>query len=269
MNLRDELIKSLIDANISSPRLEADIILRHCAPNYPIFTDEEYRKTKEFLARRISHEPIDKIIGIKGFYKHDFIVSKDVLSPRPDTETLVESALELVNKNDKFNIIDLGTGSGCILLSILKECVNATGIGIDISSKALDIAIQNAQKLEVTKRVSFYNKSWLELDKSFGLFDIIVSNPPYIPKNEIDDLDIEVKEYDPRGALTDENDGLDCYRQIANIAPLILKDEGYLLLEVGYNQSEDVCNIFSRNNFKIHKIVPDLSGINRCIILKK
>ena len=85
MNLRDELIKSLIDANISSPRLEADIILRHCAPNYPIFSDEEYRRAKEFLARRISHEPIDKIIGIKGFYKYDFIVSKDVLSPRPDT----------------------------------------------------------------------------------------------------------------------------------------------------------------------------------------
>ena len=269
MNLRDKLIKSLIEASIPSPRLEADIILRYCAPNFPEYTDEEYKKIKDFLERRTNHEPIDKIIGIKEFYKYEFIVSRDVLSPRPDTEILVESTLELVNKNNNFKIIDLGTGSGCILLSILKECTNATGVGIDISPKALDIANQNAKKLEVTNRVYFYNNSWLELDKSFGLFDIVVSNPPYIPKSEIDSLDIEVKKYDPLCALTDENDGLDCYRQIANIAPLILKDDGFLLLEVGYNQSEEVCNIFSKNNFKTHKIVPDLSGINRCIILKK
>jgi len=269
MTLREEIIGELIKGKISSPRLEADIILKAVAPDYPQMTSQEEQKAREYLHRRLAHEPLDKIIGQKEFYKFVFKVNQNVLSPRPDTEILVEKALELLPQNNPFRILDLGTGSGCILLSLLKEREQANGVGVDVSEKALEVAQENAENLGVKARTTFVNKSWQEKGFVTGLFDMIVSNPPYIPSAEIKTLDEEVKTYDPKSALDGGKDGLKCYRDIAEIISPLLQDGGYILLEVGYNQARDVADIFTKKQLKLIEIAQDLSGIERCVILKK
>ena len=269
MSLRDEIISQLVQAKISSPRLESDILLKKYAPEYPQYSKEEELELKRAVNRRANHEPLDKIIGYKEFYKYTFSVDSNVLSPRPDTEILLEKALSLIDDSKECNILDLGTGSGCILLSLLKERPKALGVGVDISAKALVKAAENALNLQVGNRVNFINKSWTEEDFIQSEFDVIVSNPPYIPSKEIETLDIEVKKYDPISALDGGDSGLNCYEEIAKITPCLLKKDGYILLEVGYNQANDVAKIFQRNGMSLVEIAKDLSGINRCIILKK
>ena len=268
MDIRQDFISSLIEVKISSPRLEADIIIKHSMPNYPSYTSRELEQAKAMLARRLNHEPLDKIIGKRGFYKYEFKVNSQVLSPRPDTEILVERAISLIDKDKNNQVLDLGTGSGCIVLSILKDCPKVMATAVDISSKSLEIARQNALELEVDNRVEFIEGSWNDIQFT-SQYDVIVSNPPYIPTKEIDMLDVEVKRYDPMHALDGGEDGLDCYRQIAKISYDLLKKDGYIFLEVGYNQAELVNEIFKQNKFIPYEIVKDLSSINRCVILKK
>ena len=268
MDLRDELIQALIAAKVSSPRLETDIILKNVAPDYPEISVAEISQAREMLKRRLNHEPLDKIIGYREFYKYRFKVSSDVLTPRPDTEILVEEALSLIPVDKPCRILDLGTGSGCILLSLLKERPKAHGVGVDKSAAALTIAKENALGLGVENRVEFINKSWNEIEWN-NKFDIIVSNPPYIPTEEIETLEPEVKDYDPLMALDGGPSGLDCYKEIAAIAPQIMSDNACLLFEVGYNQANEVVNICKSTGLKLIKIAQDLAGINRCIILKK
>ncbi len=269
MSLRDEFIQQLVRAKINSPRLEADIIIQNSMPNYPEYNSKEHELATSYLQKRCNHEPLDKIIGKKEFYKSTFIVNNNVLSPRPDTEILVESTLDLIPIDAKYNILDLGTGSGCILLSLLLDRKNCIGTGVDISIDALAIAKQNAQNLKLENRVKFINKSWTDDNFINQKFDIIVSNPPYIPSQEITLLDTEVKLHDPMLALDGGIDGYDCYKQIAKIAPLILNKNGYIILEGGYNQAEDIENIFIKQGFRSVEIIKDLAQINRCIILKK
>lgn len=269
MTLREEIISSLVDKKIPSPRLETDIILKHAAPNYPEISKAEENLARTMLHRRLQNEPLDKIIGKKEFFKSVFEVNSDVLSPRPDTEILVEGALELIPEDKSLNVLDLGTGSGCILLSLLSERPQCVGIGIDASLKAIKTAMRNAKNLNLTARTSFVNKSWEEEGFVNETYDIIVSNPPYIPTEDIAELETEVKNYDPLTALDGGKDGLECYRQIAKITPLILKKSGYILLEVGYNQAKSVEEIFQNQGLKPVKMLKDLAGINRCVILKK
>lgn len=269
MNLRDELIEALIAEHIPSPRLEADIILRHAAPNYPDISEMELKKVREILSRRVNHEPLDKIFGLREFYKYTFQVNQNVLSPRPETEILVEKALEMIPKNSPCEILDMGTGSGCILLSLLKERPLSHGVGVDISPSALDVAAKNANLLGVEKQVRWINSSWTTAQLPYDTFDVIVSNPPYIETSEIPTLSPEVKNYDPLSALDGGEDGLFCYREIAKLVPLLLKKEGYIFLEVGINQAESVNHIFKMAGLKPVEIVSDLAGINRCVILKK
>ncbi len=269
MALRDDLITALAAAQIPSPRLEAGIILQHAAPAYPEMSPQEEVVARAMLKRRLNHEPLDKIIGSREFYKYVFKVNNNVLSPRPDTEILLESALELIPSETPFRILDLGTGSGCILLSLLKERPAAVGVGLDISAAALDVAVENAAVLGVSARVKFINQSWNSADFGVEEFDIIVSNPPYIPAAEIPTLEREVREYDPLTALDGGKDGYKCYREIAAQAPLILQNGGYILLESGIGQAEKIMEIFAAAGLKPVKTVPDLAGINRCVILKK
>ncbi len=267
MEYREEIIATLIQAAIPSPRLETNIILKFFAPNYPLITPEEKEKIAEALRRRQNHEPLDKIIGKKEFYKSTFKVSCNVLSPRPDTEVLVENALKLIEDNKSYCILDLGTGTGCILLSIIKERPYCQGIGVDISLKAIKIAEENAREIGITKAVRFINKDWNNLVLSN--VDMVVSNPPYISKAEIENLSKDVKDYDPLLALDGGEDGLQCYRDIARKTSDFLKDKGYILLEVGYNQAEAVKNIFIKQGFKFIAVKKDLGGIDRCVILQK
>lgn len=268
-NLREELIAALVKAGISSPRLETDIILKYAVPLYPKITEAEQEKALTMLQRRLNHEPLDKIIGEREFYKSVFKVNQNVLTPRPDTEILVEEAINLLQEKQSGIVLDLGTGSGCILLSILQECSCMKGIGVDISEKALDVAKENAQRLGVEDRCTFQNCSWQQLEIANESIDMIVTNPPYIASQEIETLETEVKDYDPRVALDGGVDGYKCYQEIAKIAPNILKKGGYILIEAGVEQAQKISEIFEKEGLVLHKIVKDLGGINRCVILKK
>ncbi len=269
MNLREEIISALIKAKIPSPRMETDIILKHAAPEYPEISEQEKQTIMLMVSRRSRHEPLDKIIGEKEFYKSVFKVTGDVLSPRPDTEILVEEAINLLGAKKNGIVLDLGTGSGCILLSILQECQQLQGIGVDISAKAIEIAQINAQRLDVESRCTFINSSWKELEIEKESIDVVVTNPPYIASAEIEELEEEVKSYDPKTALDGGKDGYDCYKEIAEIVPEILKKEGYILIEAGIGQSEKIAEIFENKGLRLKGIVKDLGGINRCVIMKK
>ena len=274
-----ECIKKLQAANIAMPRLEARMLwaeVLQCTPsevyeNTPL-TDAQKEQISAMLERRLSHEPMDKILGHREFYKADFKVNTDVLSPRPDTETLVESALNFLPLETTAKILDLGTGSGCIIISLLAERIKAHGVAVDISPAALAVAKENAEHLDVCNRLNFICADWFQPDFATLMtdkFDIIVSNPPYIPSADIAGLDDEVKNYDPQTALDGGADGYDCYRRIAELAPNLLKDGGLLILEAGYNQAENIRKICEENNMFHLRTVKDLADINRCVIMKK
>ena len=236
------------------------------------FSSEQEEKIKKIAEERANGKPMDKILGVKSFYKNDFIVDENVLSPRPDTEILVEKAIEIIKKYKLKNLLDMGIGSGCILFSIVEDCSEINGVGIDTSDKALRIAEKNRKKLGLQDRTGLAQKSWNDSDFTeffSDKFDIIVSNPPYIPQKDEKTLMPEVINYDPAIALFGGNDGLDEYRNIAKKAPQILKDDGWLLLEVGITQAEDVRQIFEKERFLYIETVKDLAGIERCIIFKK
>lgn len=239
-----------------------------------IFLNEiELRKFSKMLARLEQGEPVSKIIGRRGFWKHEFVVDKNVLDPRPETELIIESVLaRFVDMALPLRFLDIGTGSGCILLSLLSEFKNATGIGIDISKRAIAIAEKNKEKLGID-RATFVNVGWNEVLNSDDIstdIDIIVSNPPYICTGEIRSLSESVRKYDPRIALDGGVDGLEKYNEIAVIAKEVLKksraQDKYIFLEVGYNQANDVKNILEKNDFKNIFSEKDLSGIDRVIV---
>ena len=274
-----QIIQKLAQAKIANPRLEARLLLAEvlrCNP-IEIYTGIEVsadtiRKTEVLLEQRLKHKPLDKILGHREFYKYDFTVNEDVLSPRPDTEILAEAALEILQGIPEPKILDLGCGSGCIIETLLKETPQATGCAVDISEKALAVARQNADNLAIGERLRFVNVSWFNpnfTDIIGEKFDMIVSNPPYIPTAEIKGLEVEVKDYDPLLALDGGNSGYDSYEQIAQTAPELLKNGGYILLESGFGQAQKIADIFTAQGLKLLEIVNDLAGIERCVILQK
>jgi release factor glutamine methyltransferase len=206
------------------------------------------------IARRTAHEPISHILGKRAFWAHDFVVSPAVLDPRPDTETLIEAALAVPFER----VLDMGTGSGCILISLLAERTNASGLGIDISNDALEIAQINANKIEVSARAAFQISDWFSNIE--GTFDIIVSNPPYIDAKAYQNLDVGVLEFEPKIALTPGGDGLEPYRILAAQAHDYLEPEGWLMVEIGFDQGETVPEIFKQNGWIDPKGVSDLNG---------
>lgn len=269
----NDVVRILAEGKISSPRLEARILFEYLEVDQfaPVDGAREVR-LRELLRKRLAHAPLDKILGKREFYKNTFAVSKDVLTPRPDTEVLVEAAIELIPKKIPQKILDLGTGSGCILLSVLGDCPKACGMAIDKSEAALAVARHNAEALGMSNRVTFMNASWFDADfeEHVGVgFDIIVSNPPYIPTSDILTLEPEVRQYDPILALDGGKDGFEHYQKIAELAPHLLKQGGYILLEAGQGQAQRIAEIFEHEGLHLSEIRPDLSGIERCVILKK
>ena len=254
--LLNDIVCRLEKAEISSPRLEARLLLgKACGISADdavllrrALTTAETADLEKMLLQRLAHKPLDKILGSKGFYKYDFHVDENVLSPRPDTEIIVEEALKLLNFDITQNIADFGTGSGCILLSVLAENKLWRGQGVDKSSAALNIAAKNAALLGVETQVSWLNGSWFDKDFCQRLqcpLDMLISNPPYIPSADIVGLEPEVKDYDPLSALDGGADGFEHYRQIAALAPRLLKVGGYVVLEVGFDQAREVNEIFA------------------------
>jgi release factor glutamine methyltransferase len=217
---------------------------------------------KEYLLRRSYNEPIAYIMGEKEFWSKKFYVNKGTLIPRPETELLVDKILKIY-QGKKISILDIGTGSGCIIISILSSLKNSNGIGIDISKNAILTAKKNALKHKLTKRVKFLNKS---LNNIFSKkFDLIVSNPPYIGSKDIKNLSDDIKRYEPRIALDGGNDGLDLIKKVIYKSKYILKTKGTLALEIGNEQFIKVSKILIDNNFRIKNVVKDYKTNVRCV----
>ena len=219
------------------------------------------------IKRRAKFEPIAYITGYKNFWKNKFKVNKNVLIPRPDTETLVEQVLKEIKIYNSRRILDIGTGSGCIILSILMERKKCYGVGLDISKKAINLAKYNAKIQQIKNRIKFYNS---DIDNFYrGKYDLIVSNPPYIKLFEINDLDDDIKSHEPRDALNGGIDGFSKIRLIIEKSSILIRKNGKLFLEVGDNQAMKALKILKSNRFYVNKVVKDLANKNRCIVSTK
>lgn len=218
----------------------------------------------EAARRRMTGEPVQRVIGEAAFFGLDFILSPSTLVPRPDTETLVEAALAGLEGVDAPILADLGVGSGAILVALLHARVDATGVASDVSEEALATARANADRHGVSERALFVLGSYASM-LAPGVFDAIVSNPPYIERAEIDGLDAEVRLHDPMAALDGGIDGLDAYRVIVEEARSALRPGGLLAVEIGHAQGADVVGLFERAGFRDLEILPDLAGRDRVV----
>lgn len=217
---------------------------------------------QQLVKRRCQYEPLAKILGYKEFWGLKFKVTADTLDPRPDSEVLIETALRYTfDPQVSVRLLDLGTGSGCLLLSLLTELPNGCGVGIDVSMAALSVAQENAQILGLTDRSQFIQSDWFE--QVHGVFDLIIANPPYIGRSEI--LSRETL-YDPELALFAAEQGLADYAAILQSVRPYLKPQGIIVFEIGYTQADAVINIACENQFKLLDCVKDLNGLDRCLV---
>ena len=217
--------------------------------------------------QRSQGKPIAYLMGKKDFWKYEFNVSKDVLIPRPDTELIIEKVLDLTKHKSKLNILDIGVGSGCILLSILKEKPYFNGTGVDLSKKCLDISKINALKLGIKNRVKFFKS---DIDNfNYGKYDLIISNPPYINKSKLKYLDKNVVCYEPIMALDGGLDGLSEIRKVINKSSELIKNKGKLILEIAFDQKNKVKKLLKDKGFYINETFKDLAKNDRCIISTK
>tara|TARA_Y100000816_G_scaffold221257_1_gene166225 strand:+ start:1595 stop:2434 length:840 start_codon:yes stop_codon:yes gene_type:complete len=214
------------------------------------------------LIRRSKKEPIAYLLGEKEFWSKKFFVNKDTLIPRPETELLVEKLVTLY-KEKRLAILDIGTGTGCVIISLLSELKNSTGMAVDISSKALFVARKNALKFKLSDRIRFLNQNFEDIH--FKKFDLIVSNPPYITRNGIKNLSDDIKKFEPRMALDGGNDGLDLIKKVIYKSKEILKINGMLALEIGNEQFKKVSKILIGNKFIIRCVIKDYKKNVRCV----
>ena len=221
----------------------------------------------DLVNQRSKGKPIAYLLKKKEFWKNEFVVDRNVLIPRPDTEILVEQALELTKNKNKLNLLDVGVGSGCILLSILNEKKNFYGTGIDICGKSLSICRVNSHKLGLKKRVKLFKSN---IDNfQYGKYDLIISNPPYIKKYDLKCLEKDVIDFEPKQALDGGVEGLSEIRKVISKSSELIKKNGFLILEIGFDQKNRVKQILQNKGFYIKKIVKDLSGHDRCIVSTK
>ena len=258
---------------IDSPSIDARLLLEVAtgASRADILTDPYRPLTAEqdaafeaMVERRLRREPVSRILGRKGFWKIMLNVTPDVLSPRPDTESLLDVILPAFPPHQAFQMIDLGTGSGAILLAVLAERAGATGVGTDISFEALAVAKENAASLDLDGRATFLRTEWAA---GFGddSFDLVVSNPPYIPTGDIPGLDPEVRDHDPHLALDGGEDGLEAYRLLAPEIARILRPGGIFAVEIGWDQGPAVKALFEAAGLTDVKVVRDLGDRNRVV----
>ena len=275
MNLDNTINKAsqiLKNHNIHSHELDAQIILSNImgVKRESLITNNEINISKKIMEkydsaikRRIKKEPVAYIIGKKEFWSEDFMVNHGTLIPRPETELLIYKIINFF-KNKKINILDIGTGSGCILLSILKELNFSRGIGIDISAKAIQMAKVNSKNLNLFYRSKF---KVIDLNKfNIGKYDLIVSNPPYIPSRDIKNLSKDITSYEPLTALNGGSDGLDLIKKVIYKSNHLLKREGLLALEIGHSQYQKVSYILRSNGYREMSKEYDFNRNVRCII---
>jgi len=268
-----EATRQLKAAGIEGARQDAGILITHILqvdrsilyrePEKQL-SAEELEAFQALIDRRAAREPVAHLIGRREFWSRDFIVNEHVLDPRPDTETLVAETLKQMPDIEKpYQVLDLGTGSGCLILTLLAERPAARGVAVDLSKDALKVAQQNTENMELLDRCQLINGAWFE--NVSGQFDVIVSNPPYIPEEDRSSLEPEVFDHEPHMALFAGADGLDCYRDIISSAPNYLAKGGWLGFEVGIHQAEQVKQLMEERGFSNLKITKDLAQIGRCV----
>lgn len=283
--LLDEGIQLLNSADIEEARLDAWLLLEYTADItrawYYAHMDEYIDVDKEIYylelcGKRAQHIPLQHLTNQAYFMGYEFWVDDRVLVPRQDTEVLVETALQHLNGKDAPKLLDMCTGSGCILLSLLMEIPEATGVGADISEGALAVAERNRRSLQLEERALFIQSDTFSADyfhknsgNSSQEYDMLISNPPYIPTADIQDLMEEVRFHDPLLALDGKEDGLYFYEKISAQAGKYLKPEGWLMYEIGCEQGKDVAQIMEKNNFTNIEIIKDLAGLDRVVIGQK
>ena len=228
---------------------------------------KDFKNYLKLIKKRSLRKPIAYLTNKKYFWKSEFFVTKDTLIPRPDTEILIESILDYSKNKNEQNILDIGIGSGCILLSILKEKKKFIGTGIDISKETLNICKINAVKLNVINRLKLFKTNVDKFNR--GKYDLIVSNPPYINKNKIKYLDMDVASYEPLMALDGGLDGLSEIRKVISKSSELIKKKGKFILEIGFDQKNRVIKLLKRKGFYINSIRKDLANNDRCIVCTK
>ena len=277
------ILRSLIAEGLDvNPRAEARLLLAHCLDctqekliAYPetLISEQHLEQFEDCLKRRCANEPISHILGKREFWSLDFKVNQDVLDPRGDSETLIEAVLaQIPNKTDRLRILDCGTGSGCLVLSLLHELPNARGVGLDISTAALDVANENAKALGLDGQVQFIQSDWfgnLDIPKPSDKFDIIISNPPYIEHDAIAKLDKQVRDFDPVLALDGGVAGLDPYYILAQQMDDYLKPNGFSIFEFGEGQGSAIRQILSAAGYENLTSSLDLSGVERVVTARK
>jgi release factor glutamine methyltransferase len=271
INLSSEYLKN---KGIESPRINAELLLAHILNCKRLnlylsfekpLTEEELQKYRELLRRRSKFEPLQYIIGKVEFYGIDFKVNPSVLIPRQETEILVETIIGQYDKHDTLRILDIGTGSGNIAISLAKNLDSSVITALDISEDALNIAYENALLNSVNDRTEFIRFDFLKEEFKRNEFDVVVSNPPYIALEEFETLSPELKEYEPKVALTDYNSGFLFYEIISDKSNHLLKPGGKLFFEVGKGQASKVTEIMTKNNFQNINVTKDYLNIERVI----
>ena len=279
MNINSAVIEGtniLKDKSILSAQLDSEILMakaldknrEYIILNHDKVIDiENLKYFKELVNERAAKKPIAYLLNKKFFWKSEFYVNKNTLIPRPDTEIIIEQILKVTKNKNYLKILDIGVGSGCILLTILKERKNFCGIGIDISKNSLEISKINAKKLFVDDRVKFYKS---DVDKfTQGKYDLIVSNPPYIKRSYLKYLESDVLKFEPNLALDGGLDGLSVIRKVIKKSSELIKKNGKFILEIGFDQKSKVIKLLNNKGFYINSTVKDLAKNDRCIVSTK
>ena len=279
MNIENTLnqgISILKANNIRNPHLDSEILLsvsinkdkKHIILNSKeILNSKQLESFNSFIERRKKGEPIAYLIKKKEFWKNVFYVNKDVLIPRPDTELIIEQVLKIYPNKSQLQVLDIGIGSGCILLSILKERPNFYGTGIDISKKSINVSKFNAKQLNLSNRVKFFHSS-VDNFKN-GKYDLVVSNPPYINLLSLKYLEKDVINFEPKLALSGGFDGFSKIRKVISKTSALIKKKGKFILEIGFNQKNKVKEILKEEGFYVNKVIKDYGNNDRCIISTK
>ncbi len=276
MNYHEILTKGtnfLKKKNIKNPYLDTELLLSKTVNRkreeillniYNKAENREIEKFKYYLSRRKRKEPIAYIIGYKYFWKYRFLTNKSVLIPRPDTELIIEESLNYLSIDNSKKILDIGTGSGCIIISLIKEMPKCKATALDISLKAIKVAKTNAKLHQLENKINFIN---IDIDKyKSSNYDLIISNPPYINSIDLNRLDDDIKFHEPKLALSGGSDGFRSIYKVIKKSKKLLKINGKLILEIGHKQKNQIVKMLKENNFYINKIAKDLSKKDRCIV---
>ena len=279
MNIQNAINEAkciLKENNIKSPMLDSEILMSKAIKKERTFIllnldkdlkNESLNYYRNLIQQRSKGKPIAYLMGNKNFWRYNFKIKEGVLIPRPDTEIIIEQVLHLTKNKLKLRVLDIGTGSGCILLSILKERKDFSGIGIDVSKKCIDICKINTFNLNLTNQVKFFKS---DVDNFvYGKYDLIISNPPYINKLDLKCLDKDVINFEPRSSLNGGLDGLSEIRKVINKSSELIKTNGKLVLEIAFDQKYKVQRLLKDKGFYIDNVLKDLANNDRCIVSTK